>query len=195
MENFNLLLDEIILCTSLSKRMKRVANKLHKSCIAGKFRLATVSCLEYLSELAYLLYVYGKVGLAKKICEIVENEEYIPSKSALWTPTTQLLVLLMKINEELMETDKNIAIADKIKLAYIDAKKALNRRLQGDLLEDEKIKGALFENDIAAANDYRFGQLSELCFILEIGDKSEIKMERLNSKIQDIKNILSESKF
>lgn len=180
--------------SSCSKKVKSIASKLSKSCVAGKFSLSTVSCLDNLSQLAYLLYIHDKPETAKEICKIVENENYIPTKSALWCPITQLLVLLLKINGELSDTINSCLITDKIKRSYEGAERALERRLNGSLLCTEEVKEALINNDIASANEYRFGMLSELCFIHAL-EKDDSKKKGICKDIQDIKAVLRDCKF
>lgn len=180
--------------SSCSKNIKRTASKLLKSCVTGKFNLSTVSCLDNLSQLAYLLYIHDKSEAAKEICKIVENENYIPTKSALWCPIVQLLVLLLKINEELSDTINSRLIIDKIRQSYEGAERALERRLNGSLLCIEEVKDALINNDITSANEYKFGMLSELCFIHAL-EKDDSKKKWICNDIQDIKAALRDCKF
>lgn len=180
--------------SSCSKKMKSTTSKLLKSCDAGKFSLSTVSCLDNLSQLAYLLYIHDKSEAAKEICKMVENENYIPTKSALWCPITELLVLLLKINGELSETINSHLIIDKIRQSYEGAERALERRLNGSLLCNEEVEEALINNDIASANEYRFGMLSELCFIHAL-EKDDSKKKWIYNDIKDIKAVLRDCKF
>ena len=53
---------------------------------------------------------------------------------------------------------------------------------------------ALINNDIASANEYRFGMLSELCFIHAL-EKDDSKKKWIYNDIKDIKAVFRDCKF
>ncbi len=152
----------------------------------------SISSLESNTNLAYWLYVYGHENLALKLCNVLSTTDF-DGKFDKWTWVEYSISLAIIIYEQKKLIDNVNALSSILTTPYdsIDKEKkllnekALNRRLNGDLLYTAEIEEAIDDKNAEEEIEYRFLQLQELCFIYAKGGSKKFPREKVKNEISE----------
>ncbi|MBP8082687.1 MAG: hypothetical protein KAZ87_05735 [Spirochaetes bacterium] len=136
------------------------------------FKFSNQSSLSKVNELAYLLMIFNRKDEAYKVCDFMSKAEF-DGNFNLWSWVERTLALKARILREMGRTEEAIAEIKRIAEAGF-----VKTRIRGELLNNDKIKNAIEDNDKTAERDWRLIQLEELCFIIEVGKYSGINVEK-----------------
>lgn len=165
-------------------------DKLAKS-TAKNFKLSTQNSLEKANNLAYWLYIYDQKELSLAVCQLLSTVEFADNYN-IWTWIETALALearLLKENKENNLAEKCIErIKEPVNLGdepvRLAKNKALARRINGELLQFNKIEQAEEENDKQLEIDYRLVQLKELILVNELGGSQVMPLTILEENIE-----------
>jgi hypothetical protein len=130
---------------------------------AKSFSLTRMDSLYATHALAYALYVFGRVDECIEVCVTAARVEFSGNFN-IWSPVETTLALYARILGE--KGDKGVANAVMERVRSAGFKET---RLDGLLLKDKEIKDAVAEGSKTDERDWRMNQMSELCFMKELG--------------------------
>lgn len=170
-----------------SKRLEKLAQS-----VAKNFKPTSVSSLEKANDLAFRLYVINRKDLAMLVCKELDQIKF-DNNYNVWTWVELALALEARMLTEERQDKQAEECVKKIRAPFEVGdetlksikSKALNRRLNGDLLPFDKITESQQDNDISLEMDYRFAALKELIYLSELGGSEEFTIKNINQQIQD----------
>ena len=178
---------------ALKFKEKRILSPLRK-CIK-KLSFKSSRDLTNLSDLGMWLYIYGHTDQALKVCELAARVEFA-GDFIIWTPVENLLLLGARIHREQGHKAEADTYAKRVAQPMAVHGEALKRRLSFNWLSDKSIERCLQDNDLRAANEWRFSDLSSLFLMRELGkgrkdiDGYKVDTARAEAKIVEYLEIL-----
>ena len=157
-----------------NKLLQRLKKKAAKS-----FSFTRMSGLYDSHDLARHLYLSGRTDEALEVCELLAQVEFSGNFNV-WSPVETTLALYARILKERGRASDAVKVMDRVRAAgFVEA------RLSGDLLSDDEIRSAAAEGDRTSEAGYRCAQLSELCFMKELGGSRKKTPEKIEALIQE----------
>ncbi len=154
---------------------------------------------ETLNTILYDSYILGFKDEILKFQEYFTSIESMTNKN-IWTWIESSLTLLTIINREKGNTSEEKECLEKIKHAFSVGKNdmiitenanARKRRLNGSLLDKERIEKAELVGDKELQYDYRLGYLKQLFFIKALGAGEELSEDFIEKETKETIKVLS----
>ncbi len=156
------------------KYLKALKRKAAKS-----FSFTRMEALFKMKELAYALYAFRRTGECLEVCQTAARVEFSGNFN-LWSPVETTLALYARMLKEKGETTAADTVMARVRKAGF-----VNARLMGELLKDKEIREAIADGSITDERDWRLRQLSELCFMKELGGSAEYPVDRIETLFQE----------
>ncbi len=156
------------------KFLQRLKKKAAKS-----FSFTSMKGLFDSHDLAWFLYIYGRVDECLEVCTLMAQVQFTGNFNY-WSPVETTLALAARIYRERGEDNKADTAMDLVRAAGF-----VPSRLSGELLSDREIQECVKDGDKTGERDFRMGQLSELCFIQSLGGSAQYPVEKIEALIQE----------
>lgn len=130
---------------------------------AKSFSLTRMDSLYKTHDLAYALYIFGRVDECVEVCVTAARVEFSGNFN-IWSPVETTLALYARILGEKGDKGGSTAVMERVRAAGF-----VEGRLTGLLLKDKEMQDAINEGSKTDERDWRMCQMSELCFMKELG--------------------------
>jgi hypothetical protein len=150
-----------------------------KKKIPKNFDFNSMECLENAMILAYWLYVFKKDGEAMEICGFLEQMKF-SGKYDLWSFLENTLALHSRILQEKGSPEESKKCINRINAAGF-----VKERLDGTQRYNQDIQNAARDGNKTEEKKFRLLDLTELCFMKELGGSKFFPAEKLEQLIQN----------
>jgi hypothetical protein len=147
---------------------------------------------ESMNDLLFSFYILNEREAILQFQDYFLDYKIISNKN-IWTWVESSLILLSRVNRDLLKSEESLKILEKVKTAFNIGNemvvqvnsRARQRRLNGDDLLYDKIEEAIKSENIELEYDYRMVQLKKLFFISELGYSEIMYKSKVENEIKE----------